>query len=158
MLPFLYDIIITSSCICRLNKKGRYTGHFSQFQDSPEDNPDIDQSPPHSSAMRGPGHVTILTRTSNQRRDENVSKSKSDSSINPSAGSTHKGLSRKTQSSEGHGPKGHGSKGRGGDVKTVDGDRARQLKEKSKGKRGNHNRKAMADRKRGRGMGALPRQ
>lgn len=56
-------------------------------------------------------------------------------------------------------PKGAGPPARGrGQSKVGRGEvRSRQLKERHKGSHGNHNRKAMADRKRGKGMGPLPR-
>lgn len=55
---------------------------------------------------------------------------------------------------EGRGGGGRGGGGRGGGGREV---RERQLKEKHKGRVANHNRRVLADRKRGRGFGGPPR-
>ncbi|XP_064394350.1 activating signal cointegrator 1 complex subunit 2-like isoform X2 [Halichondria panicea] len=110
----------------RLNDKGRYSRHYSQFPDLNESSEE--QSSGASHMTRPPSNVTILKRPSN----DSMPKSKP---FNLS--------SRKPQS----------SKGQSSEVKPpVESERARQLKEKNKSKRGNHNRKAMADKKRSRGM------
>ncbi len=110
----------------RLNDKGRYSRHYSQFPDLKENSDE--QSSGASDVTRLPSNVTILKRPSN----DSMSKPKAS---NPSF--------RKPQS----------SKGQSSEVKPpVESERARQLKEKNKSKRGNHNRKAMADKKRSRGM------
>ncbi len=111
----------------RLNDKGHYSRHFSQFPDVKED---TEEELASSHLTKAP--PTVLKR--------------------PSAHSTSK-----PKVSNPPTRKPHNSKKQSSDVKPVEGDRARQLKEKNKGKRANHDRKAMADKKRSRGMGAPPR-
>ena len=61
------------------------------------------------------------------------------------------GVERREVRTEGKGEGRGGGRGGGREV------RERQLKEKHKGRVANHNRRALADRKRGRGFGGPPR-
>lgn len=149
-----HDIV---SCLyeCRLNKKGLFTEHFSQFKDTFEEESRTELShPPPSSAA---GHVTTTTESNYRRGGPHFSKPRSNVSIGHSTNSStnppYKGQSSQGQSA--HIPS---AKSHSGELKTVDSERARQQKERNKGKKANHNRKAMSDRKRGRGMGPLPGQ
>ena len=128
-----------TSCVClfRLNNKGQFSKHFSQFPTSGDDDNEPMSGASHVKIY--PGHVILLQR---EHKEHSASKPK-----------TTNQSPRKSQA-----PKGQSSKSPSADNKPVESERARQLKEKNKAKRANHNRKAMADKKRSRGMGAPPRQ
>ena len=124
-------------CFFRLNDKGKFSQHFSQFRTSGDEDNEPRSGASHVTIT--PGNVTILQR---EHKEHLASKPKT-TSQSP----------RKSQAS-----KGQSSKSPSADNKPVESERARHLKEKNKAKRANHNRKAMADKKRSRGMGAPPRQ